>query len=56
MQKLDKKELLQIVGGIKITAALLSSIVRGINSLMELGRSVGSALRRGQEGKLCPIS
>lgn len=53
---LDKKELLNIVGGISITSSLINSIYRGINSILELGRSLGSALRRIKGGNMCPIS
>ncbi len=55
MQVLEEKELLQIVGGINITASLLSAIVRGVNTIYEIGKSVGSALRRVQAGKICPV-
>ena len=37
MKKLSVNELKQIEGGINITASLLTSIVRGINSLLDLG-------------------
>lgn len=53
MKKLDNKELYNIVGGVKFSASLLSSIVKGVNIILELGRSVGTAIRRIQTGKLC---
>lgn len=56
MEKLKTNELLQIVGGISISAALINSLVRGANLILEIGRSVGSAIRRGQTGKICPLS
>ncbi len=52
---MEKEELLQIVGG-GITASLINSIYRGINSILDLGRSLGSAIRRIGGGKMCPIS
>ena len=55
MKKLSVNELKQIEGGINITASLLTSIVRGINSLLDLGRSFGSAIRRIQYGQMCSL-
>lgn len=50
---LKEKELKQIVGGAGLTAALLAAIVRGVNSIADLGRSLGSAIRRIQTGRMC---
>lgn len=52
---MEKQELLQIVGGVNITGAFLNYIVKGINAFMDLGRSVGSAIRRIRSGNLCPV-
>ncbi len=52
---LEKQELLQIVGGISITGSLLSAIQRGISVIMDVGRSLGSAIRRMFGGTMCPI-
>ena len=52
---LEKQELLQIVGGINITSSLISSIYRGISTIMDIGRSLGSAIRRAIGGTMCPI-
>ncbi len=43
---IEKAELVQIKGGESITAALLNAIVRIINGALELGRTVGTAIRR----------
>jgi len=56
MRKLTKEELLKLYGGGNITGAFLSSLIKGINIILELGRSLGSAIRRGTGGKLCSIS
>ncbi len=53
MKELEKTELLEIQGGLKFSASLLSSVVRGVNSLLELGRSIGTAIRRISTGRLC---
>ena len=52
---LEKDELLQIVGGVSITGTLINALSRGITTLMDLGRSLGSALRRANGGTMCPI-
>lgn len=56
MQLLKKEELLEIEGGISITGTIINAIVRGINAFLELGRSVGTAIRRVGGNQLCPIS
>lgn len=54
---LQKQELLEIHGGaFKLTAAFISSIARLGNTLMDVGRSIGSAIRRSVGGTMCPIS
>lgn len=55
MKKLDNNALYEIQGGINITASFITSIVRGINSILDLGRSFGTAIRRIQFGKMCSL-
>lgn len=50
---IKEEELKQIVGGAGITAAFLAAVIRGINSIADLGRSLGSAIRRIQTGRFC---
>ena len=45
MRQLEKEDLMYIKGG-AISGAILTSIIRGINSLYEIGRSLGSSVRR----------
>lgn len=52
---IEKNELLQIVGGINITGSLLNSIYRSINAIMDVGRSLGSAIRRFFGSNMCSI-
>jgi len=53
---LTKQELLNINGGaIKLTASLLNYVFKGVTIFTDLGRSIGSAIRRGSENKLCPV-
>lgn len=51
---MSKEELYNIRGG-AISAALINSIIRGIISLCDLGKSLGSAVRRIISGNTCPI-
>lgn len=52
---MKKEELLQIVGGVSITGTLLSSMYKVGNLIFEIGRSLGSAIRRAVGGKMCSI-
>ena len=45
MQELTNKELNLVIGG-AISGAILSSVIKGVSVVLELGRSFGSALRR----------
>lgn len=56
MRKLTHNEMINLYGGASITGAFLSSIIKGIDIILELGRSLGSAIRRSTSGKLCSIS
>lgn len=53
--ELDKRELLTIVGGFSISGTLINAFVRGINSILNLGRSLGTAIRRIQSGSVCTL-
>ena len=48
-------ELKEINVGLNITAALISSAIRGLNSLLDLGRSLGTAIRRIRYGRMCSL-
>lgn len=49
---MSNSELKTVVGG-GFTATMLNAIARNINSILDLGRSFGSALRRLKDGNLC---
>lgn len=49
---LNKNELLNIEGG-AISAAYITAIVRGVNALLDLGRSLGTAIRRVISNSIC---
>lgn len=48
----NSEQLKQIEGG-AIAASYITALVRGVNTIIELGRSLGTAIRRIQTGKLC---
>ena len=56
MIELNNKELMDIVGGANwLTAAFFNAAARTIETVMDIGRSLGSAIRRAFSGKVCPI-
>lgn len=55
MKTISNKELLEIIGGINITASFISAIGKGINSILELGRSFGTSIRRIIGNNICPL-
>ena len=55
MKKLTREEQLNIIGGINITGVLIGHLVRGASIVLDLGRSVGTAIRRITSNKLCSI-
>lgn len=55
MKELNKEELVCIDGGVNISGTLISSISRGITTLLDLGRSFGTAIRRIGSNNVCSI-
>ncbi len=53
--KLTKKELREVKAGAGLTAALLNAIIKGVNSFMDIGRYLGSSVRRLVGKKACPL-
>ncbi len=57
--KLNKEELLNVVGGAvasTLTATMINAIAKGITTIVDLGRNLGSAIRRISSGKICNIN
>lgn len=54
MEKLDKEQLLKVTGG-GISATLLNALARGIDVFLDVGRSIGNAVRRIISGSKCGI-
>ena len=54
MNYLTNEQLEGIKGGVNITGTFINALVRGIDVLLDLGRSLGSAIRRSRDNTLCP--
>lgn len=56
MHKLSELEMQKIKGGNSyITAAFISAITRCGSCILDVGRSIGSAIRRIYENDSCPL-
>lgn len=54
VDKLNNNQLNNIVGGsISLTGSLVSAFVNGIEAIMDVGRSLGTAIRRLVYGYKC---
>ena len=51
----NEEELLQIIGGLNVTGAILNAFKGCANTIVDIGRSLGSAIRRLASGSLCKI-
>lgn len=56
MKELTKKELQSVSGGFSFNATFLNAISRGVNVILDLGRSLGSSIRRAVGNNLCPLN
>lgn len=54
MRVIEKERLCQIYGG-AISASLITSLVRAVDGLLDLGRSLGTAIRRLYSGRVCSL-
>lgn len=55
MKKLTNEELFYVYGGLSISGNMISSMVRGMSLFLDLGRSLGTAIRRIAASSLCPL-
>ncbi len=57
MVNLDNEELLNIVGGSSawFSATFLNAASRAVSTLLDLGRSFGTAIRRAFSGAFCAL-
>ena len=52
--ELKKEQLKNIEGGTSLTSAMLNAISKAVNTLYELGKQTGSAIRRIIKNNYCP--
>ncbi len=52
---LNKEDLLEIVGGASISGTLINAFVRAVNIALDVGRSLGTAIRRVISGQICKV-
>lgn len=50
---LSEEQLLQINGGVSASASMVNAFVRGFTLILNLGRSLGTSIRRMQDNNLC---
>lgn len=55
MEILNDSKMIVIEGGAAISGALINSFSRAINVVLDLGRAIGSAIRRVAAGSYCKI-
>lgn len=55
MIELKKEEMLNVFGGAGVSASMLNALSRAVTTLLDLGRSLGTAIRRSFSGKICSI-
>lgn len=53
--KLNNNELKNIIAGASISATLLNSLLRGVNTFMDVGRYLGSSIRRYFSNAKCAL-
>lgn len=54
--KLTKEQLIKIQGGGWLTGTILNAVIKGVGTIFELGKSLGSAIRRISAGSVCTVS
>ena len=50
---LSKNELVQVKGGATITYSLINSLTKAVSTIFDLGRAIGSSLRRIVKNDFC---
>ena len=55
MNNLNDYQLNCIVGGASLSGTLINAVSKLINTLLDLGRNVGSAIRYLRSGKTCKL-
>ena len=52
---MEKKELVEVHGGVNVNGATITALVRGMQMIFNIGRHLGSSMRRARSGRLCPV-
>ena len=52
---MKKEELINIKAGGTISGTIINALVRGVTFALELGRSLGTAIRRAKNKTICPV-
>lgn len=52
---MNKDELLLINGGAAISGTIINAVVRMFNLALEIGRTIGSTIRRKEENAMCTL-
>ena len=55
MEHLNRNQLLDIDGGFSLSGTIINAFTNGIKTILEVGRSLGTALRRTKEDKMCSL-
>ncbi len=55
MTNLNNKDLEKIEGGESLSGTLISALANGFKVIFDIGRNLGSSLRRIKEGKMCEV-
>ena len=53
--KLTNNELKMVIAGATISSSLINSFFKGVNALLDIGRYLGSSIRRITEKSICPF-
>jgi hypothetical protein len=52
---MKKEELVLVVGGSSLSGTVLNAVIRAVNVAFEIGRALGSAIRRIKSGQRCSV-
>ena len=52
---LEKETLIKVEGGGILSGTVLNALIKGISTVLDLGRSLGTAIRRLTSGNVCPV-
>jgi hypothetical protein len=56
MIKVNKNKMKQISGGaLTLNGTIINSLIRYVNVFFEIGKALGSAIRRNKSGSICPV-